>query len=134
MNADEIQKIVCRRCYALLDVGDNYCRHCGAPTRVQGPDDRSPAPSHAASIPAGASSSPAGLESPWLVLLMLFLVLGPLALPMLWRSRRFSRAWKIVLTVAVLGLTALVVALGWYLINKTILEPLRQFDLLKGYP
>ena len=31
-----IEKIVCRRCFALLEVEDNYCRRCGTPTpRVQ---------------------------------------------------------------------------------------------------
>jgi len=37
---------------------------------------------------------------PWAVVLLLFLVLGPLGLPLLWRSPCFTRAWKIVLTVA----------------------------------
>jgi hypothetical protein len=37
---------------------------------------------------------------PWAVVLLLFLVLGPLGLPLLWRSPSFTRGWKIVLTVA----------------------------------
>jgi hypothetical protein len=36
---------------------------------------------------------------------LLFLILGPLALPILWRSRQFSRPWKIILTIVVTGLT-----------------------------
>jgi hypothetical protein len=43
-----------------------------------------------------------------MVLVMLFAVAGPLALPLLWRSRRFSSAWKTALTVLVLSLTAAV--------------------------
>ena len=39
------------------------------------------------------------------VLILLFLVLGPLALPYLWRSRGFSRRLKIVLTVLVIAYT-----------------------------
>jgi ascorbate-specific PTS system EIIC-type component UlaA len=46
---------------------------------------------------------------PWPVLLLLFLVLGPLGLPLLWRSPRFTRTWKIVLTGLVLVYTAMLV-------------------------
>ena len=41
------------------------------------------------------------------VLVLLFLVLGPLALPYLWRSPSFSRRLKIVLTVLVIAYTGL---------------------------
>ncbi len=41
------------------------------------------------------------------VLVLLFLVLGPLALPYLWRSPCFSRRLKIVLTVLVVAYTGL---------------------------
>lgn len=37
---------------------------------------------------------------PWPVLALLFLVLGPLGLPFLYKSPRFNRAWKVVLTLA----------------------------------
>jgi len=46
---------------------------------------------------------------PWAVLVLLFLVLGPLGLPLLWRSPRFSRGWKIVLTVVMIVYTALLI-------------------------
>jgi len=41
------------------------------------------------------------------VLVLLFLVLGPLALPYLWRSPSFSRHLKVVLTVLVVAYTGL---------------------------
>jgi hypothetical protein len=44
---------------------------------------------------------------PWAVVVLLFLVLGPLGLPLLWRSPSFSRSSKVVLTVAMLVYTAL---------------------------
>ena len=47
------------------------------------------------------------------VLVLLFLVLGPLALPYLWKSPRFSQRAKTVLTVAVIAYT------GW-LVRETI--------------
>ena len=65
------------------------------------------------------------------MLVALFALLGPLALPMLWRSRRFTTAWKIILTVLVAAVTVLVVWLLWYALY-TLLEPLRNLDELKG--
>jgi len=44
---------------------------------------------------------------PLWVLILLFLVLGPLALPYLWRSPSFSRRVKVVLTVLVVAYTGL---------------------------
>ncbi len=41
------------------------------------------------------------------VLALLFLVLGPLALPYLWRSPRFSRRLKVALTILVIAYTGL---------------------------
>jgi hypothetical protein len=41
------------------------------------------------------------------VLLLLFVVLGPLGLPYLWKSPGFSRRWKVVLTVLVVAYMAL---------------------------
>ena len=45
------------------------------------------------------SARPRWYYSVWFVLVMLFLVLGPLALPLLWKSDRFPRWSKWVLTV-----------------------------------
>ena len=42
---------------------------------------------------------------PFWVVVLLFLVLGPFGLPLLWRSQSFTRGWKIVLTLAVLAET-----------------------------
>jgi hypothetical protein len=64
-------------------------------------------------------------ENPWIVALMLFVVLGPLALPMLWRSRRISLFGKIALTTVVVGITVFLVWLVWYFMYKA-LEPLRD--------
>ena len=41
------------------------------------------------------------------VLVLLFVVLGPFGLPFLWKSSRFSRRLKIVLTVLVIAYTGL---------------------------
>ena len=43
---------------------------------------------------------PSWYYRPWSVVFLLFFVLGPLGLPLLWKSPAFSRRAKIVLTVA----------------------------------
>ena len=58
------------------------------------------------------TSPPHAPDLPWYyrplgVLILLFFVLGPLALPYLWKSPRFSQGMKIVLTVATVAYTAL---------------------------
>jgi hypothetical protein len=47
---------------------------------------------------------------PFWVLVLLFFVLGPLGLPYLWKSPRFSQSIKVVLTVAVVAYTGLLVS------------------------
>jgi len=63
------------------------------------------------------------------VLPLLFVVLGPLALPLLWRSRRFTRPWKIALSVIVVAVTLYAVWQVWYTLNQ-LLEPLLQLEKL----
>ncbi len=74
-------------------------------------------------------AKPAWWESPWAVLTALFLVLGPFGLPMLWRSRCFTRLWKWVLTVVVMVYTAYLVWLSWRAANQ-ILGPLQELNKL----
>lgn len=129
----EIEKAVCHGCYAVLDAGDSFCRHCGTPLEGGIPTGQ-PAVEPPPHTPPHSPADPARLPirwgaSPWLALAGLFVLLGPLALPMLWASRRFSRPSKIVLTILVLILTAGVVCSLWYLTYKS-LEPLRQLDQL----
>ena len=46
---------------------------------------------------------------PLWVVVLLFFVLGPLALPYLWKSPRFSHGIKVALTIAVIAYTGLLV-------------------------
>jgi hypothetical protein len=66
------------------------------------------------------------------VLTLLFVVFGPFALPLLWRSRRFTRLWKTVLSLVVVGVTALAVWQIWHVLNQA-LAPLRQLEKLGGF-
>src|SRR5438093_2275592 len=58
-------------------------------------------------LSAGPLAPPKWYYRPVWVLVLLFLVLGPLALPYLWRSPGFSRRLKVVLTVLVIAYTGL---------------------------
>ncbi len=53
--------------------------------------------------------------SPMVVLLLLFLVLGPFALPLLFKSRGFSGAAKSILAVIVLAYTIYIIYLSYKL-------------------
>jgi len=155
----EVRKIVCGRCYAVLDAGDNFCRSCGAkvgegsgaaapveqplppPTVVYQeampqlpPGQYSPVPMAVQPTPmvvqpAAAAFQPATdllnrrrrwSDSRVLVLIMLFVVLGPFALPMLWRSRGFSIFWKLVLTIVVLGVCVWGVCQVWHSVETMV--------------
>lgn len=107
-------KLVCSHCTASLDADDNYCRRCGAATPLGIKLGVRPSANH-----------PAAWESPWIILPLLFFVLGPLALPLLWRSHCFTRTWKIILTVVVAIETVLLVWSSWIVIKRAFL-PLRQ--------
>ena len=125
---EQVSRTVCRRCLETLDLGDNFCRHCGGMTEVGAAMvkiGRLPAPASAA-----VAEKPLGwTENPVVVLLVLSLF-GPLAIRMLWRSRRFTRGWKIGLTVAVLAVT---IFACWYtakVLNEVVDQAWRQTGLL----
>ena len=46
------------------------------------------------------------MQNPWFILAMLFLMVGPLALPLLWRSARFGLGQKLAITAANLAYAA----------------------------
>ena len=70
--------MLCTRCHEPVDALDRFCRHCGA--RRGGKN--------------------ALHQKPLVILCLLFLVIGPLALPLLWRSESFTRNQKLGITLA----------------------------------
>jgi hypothetical protein len=106
-----IPVVVCRKCGTTIGASDNYCRHCGTPTE------------------AGLAGLAAWWESPWVILPLLFLVVGPFALPLLWRSRRFTRPWKIALSVITVGVPLFFVWQVWQAVNQ-VFAPLLELDKL----
>ncbi len=64
-------------------------------------------------LPTTEEPKPKWRHNIWFVLVMLFLVVGPLGLPLVWKNPRFSRRAKIALTLAVIVYTV-------WLIDRTL--------------
>ncbi|PIQ83450.1 MAG: hypothetical protein COV75_07385 [Candidatus Omnitrophica bacterium CG11_big_fil_rev_8_21_14_0_20_63_9] len=88
---------ICFMCEAVAAPGANYCGQCGAPLNR----------THA--IPA--SQNPKWYHNVWVVLFMLFFVLGPFALPLVWKNPRLSRGIQIALTLVAVVYTVLLIQL-----------------------
>ena len=103
MNNKVALQLVCLECSASIDAGSEICPSCGAPVSAE------------KGVTHGSTQAqqPMGLQNlvhnRWAVLGMLFLALAALGLPLLWASRAFSRVAKVVLTIVVVGYTALIV-------------------------
>ena len=63
----------------------------------------------------------------WFTLLMLFFVLGPFGLPLVWKNPRFSRRVKAVLTLITIVYTVLLVDTTVRAV-RAVLEHLEQFN------
>ena len=85
----------CPLCEAVAAPEANYCGRCGAPL------------DQAAAGPA--SPTPKWYHNLWFVLFMLFFVLGPFALSLVWKNPRLSRGVQIALTLVALAYTALLI-------------------------
>lgn len=97
--------VPCPRCARTVEPLDRYCRHCGA--RL-GQED---------SI----------LYHPLTIFIIAFTVLGPLAIPMVWRSNQMTRAAKHGMTWLILAYFALVLVVGYYLL-KYMLEAIARLN------
>ena len=136
MNGQGIEHVLCRHCCDVVDAIDHFCRHCGFPLAEGGisgsnslPPDRRPIRAEVVSTPLKFSGGAAKWsENPWVVLVLLFFVLGPLGLPMLWRSRRFSLLWKVLLTALIVAVTVFILAMVWY-VTYQLLAQLRELKL-----
>jgi hypothetical protein len=108
---------VCAECGAELAPLVSVCPGCGTATTVA-----------AAQKPPQMAGFRSLVDRPWLILGLLFFVTAALGLPLLWISRGFSLAWKIVLSVLVTLYTALLLWGFWWIMNwsvSRIMESLR---------
>lgn len=105
MEARFVDTILCPNCEATLPAAAALCPHCGATTRpghLQSAKDGAAHP--AAGARPAAARAPQGpplLDRPWVVLSLLFFVMAILGLPLLWKSRAFSLASKVLLSIIV---------------------------------
>ena len=107
----------CASCHTVFSIEDRFCRHCGAPAMAG--NSTAPAIRHAAP-PVHMNPGRTLLESRVAVIAIL-LVAGPLGLPFLWLSGRFSRPTKIITTVAYFGLTVVApLAVAWYWLDIAV--------------
>jgi hypothetical protein len=92
----------CWSCQRSLASDDRYCRTCGQ----------------------GQGAFLSWQYRPFWIFVLAFTALGPLALPLVWRTPRFDRATKWVVTVVLIAITAYV---GWELVS-TIRDVGRLFE------
>jgi hypothetical protein len=97
---EPVAPLVCSRCQARLEGQDNFCRHCGAPVIL---------------VVEPAEAHP-WLENRWLLLFTLFVALGPLGLPLLWKARSLGPVQKTIVTFLVILESVVLGGVVWYLI------------------
>jgi ribosomal protein L40E len=111
MSPELVTPIVCPDCGAELPPAARVCPRCGAATPARASD---PPAAHS------AARSSSLLDRPWFILCLLFFVTAILGVPLLWISRGFSLAWKIVLSVVVTLYTALLLWGFWWIMDWSL--------------
>ncbi len=123
----------CNRCGVALLESDNFCGNCGLAADV----DASPNvpaelmdPQHELAIvrpsplvvaPTRQPSPLAGVLENRLLVIAIVLCAGPMGLPALWFSPRFSPRTKILTTIGYLLVTAILpLALAWYFLEVAV--------------
>jgi len=111
MNQLAIASPLCDRCGAELHADGAVCPRCAVPAVADGLQTAASCPPVAVQVLDGP---PSFLDNR-LVVAGLLLAAGPVGLPALWFSRRFSRFTKIATTVVFFLLTAVLpLAVTWY--------------------
>ena len=108
---------VCVGCGAAVSTAGKFCGQCGRPLSAALP-------------PQGRLSK--WYHNIWFVLFMLFFVLGPFGLGLVWGNPRFGRGVKIVLTLVMVAYTA---ALAEMTIRTTqiVIEHLNQNNAILSF-
>ncbi len=99
---------LCAFCYKAIGAEDSYCPHCG---KRQGTGD-------------------AWYYSVLSVAVLAFFVIGPFALPLVWKSSRMGAITKYVLTALILVYTA-ITAYFFYVVLANSLKHLEQLTELE---
>ena len=110
---DSMDARTCRVCHAPVAPEAQFCSGCGSP--LSRPATTEP------------SARPKWYYNIWFVLVMLFLVLGPFGLPLVWKNPRFSRMTKILLTGAMVLYTLALVGVVVRAVGA-VMEQVRQLN------
>ena len=103
----------CPWCTQPLTTEVNFCSRCGKPV------NRTASPN--------APAAPKWYYNVWFVLVMLFFVLGPFGLPLVWKNPRFSRWVKIALTVAMVLYSVVLIEMTLRMV-QTVMREVQQFN------
>lgn len=114
----------CHRCGNGVSVDDNFCRRCGNECHqkscLEDTTIANVCPPDQVSL-AGSNDPVTHLMNNRLLVIGLIAMTGPLGLPALWFSRRFSRPTKIVTTVVyVIATTVVPLAIAWYWLEYSL--------------
>jgi predicted nucleic acid-binding Zn ribbon protein len=104
---------VCLACNAALTADAKFCPQCGK--------------SADQSRQESAAQRVKWYYNAWFVLVMLFFVLGPFGLPLVWKNPRFSRLVKIALTLITIAYTLWLIQLT-FIMARAILQGVSQFN------
>jgi len=123
----------CSRCGVALLESDNFCGNCGLPADVDAypnvPAELVDPPGELAIVrsapvnvaPPRPRSPLAGVSENRLLVIAILLCAGPMGLPALWLSCRFSRRTKILTTIGYLLVTAILpLAIAWYFLEVAV--------------
>jgi hypothetical protein len=123
----------CNHCGVAFLESDNYCRNCGFPmvVPVRANDDaESLDPQRELAVIPSCQSTVAPRREQSLVTIVLgnrlyvvaiLLCAGPIGLPALWFSHRFSRRFKIIATAGYFLFTVILpLALTWYVVDVSV--------------
>ena len=110
----------CRVCDNPVTAAARFCSACGCPLD----------PASSAATPPGAAK---WYHNMWLVLFLLFFVLGPFGLPLVWKNPRFSRSVKWVLTILMVLYTGWLTALVARMVQAVTANMQQLNSILQGY-
>ena len=113
MPTERLKMAICSACGMAFPASSPTCPKCGVAVR----------PPPAAREPGWLRAL---LDNRWFVLVLLFFVMAVLGLPVLWISRGFSVAAKIVLSVVVTLYTAVLLWLTWLIIAWSYASVMRS--------
>lgn len=116
---DQAVSFSCAFCGAIRKASAKFCDQCGqaATSQLQEP---------------AADKNARWYHNILFVLFMLFFVVGPFGLPLVWKNPKFSRTVKIILTLAMVVYTVLLIDLTLKMV-KAVLSQVNQFNSTLPY-